>query len=239
MAKKRSGKRAKAISADEELLPDLGTVWLQAGRAASTILFDHFDLHMIGRAGEGDYTSSRTYVAEQAYMLTFEFDEQRFHELLRLLPREGAVQIARALGGPFAQPQIINIPPGAVVVGIRANLGKPRTNGEETYVPLVVTSLFAPGPIMSVAFEDNEPSGVLEVLQGASGPAHGFAGEEIRDGDRVDVWLKQENQWVTGQYQSTKTNDGAFETKFAMLQTERTGRRPIFLGYKVRRASQR
>lgn len=40
-------------------------------------------------------------------------------------------------------------------------------------------------------------------------------------------------------YQATQTNAGAFETKFAMLQTERTGGRPIFLGYKVRRASQR
>jgi hypothetical protein len=29
---------------------------------------------------------------------------------------------------------------------------------------------------------------------------------------------------------------GAFETKVALLQTEWTGGRPIFLGYKVRRA---
>jgi hypothetical protein len=40
-------------------------------------------------------------------------------------------------------------------------------------------------------------------------------------------------------YQATQTNAGAFETTVTMLQTERTGGRPIFLGYKVRRACQR
>jgi hypothetical protein len=58
-----------------------------------------------------------------------------------------------------------------------------------------------------------------------------------RSGAAIDVWLKQENNWVSDRYQATQTNDGALETKFAMLQTERTGGRPIFLGYKVRRAS--
>jgi hypothetical protein len=239
MVKKRSAGRGEASRVDEMLLPDLGTIWLEAGRAGSTIVFDHFDLHMIGRAGEGDYTSSRTYVAEAAYMLTLEFDEERFQELLRLLPKAGAAQISRALGGPFGAPQIINIPPGAVVVGVRGRLGNPRTNGEESYVPIIVSSLFKPGPIMSVTFEEERPEGVLEVLQGPSGLTHGCAGEAIGDGDLIDVWLKQENNWVSGRYQATQTTAGAFETKFAMLQTERTGGRPIFLGYRVRRASQR
>lgn len=235
--KKGSGKRSKPPSADEELLPDLGTVWLEAGRANATIVFDHFDLHMIARAGESDYTSSRTYVAEEAYMLTLEFDETRFQELLRFLPKGGAEQIARALGGRFVQPQVINIPPGAVVVGIRASLGPPRTNNDETYVPLVVNSVFEPGPVMSITFEESRPTGVLELVDGASGPAHGVCGEEIRDGDRIDVWLKQENTWVSGRYERATKSDGAFETTFALLQTERTGGRPIFLGYKARRSS--
>lgn len=236
--KKGSGKGSKRPSADEELLPDLGAAWLQAGRADAMIVLDHFDLHMIARAGEGDYTSSRTYVAEQAYMMTLELDETRFQELLRLLPKDGAEQIARALGGRFVQPQVINIPPGAVVVGIRASLGTARTNHDETYVPLVVNSVFKPGPIMSITFEDSRPMGVLELVDGASGPAHGVCGEEIRDGDNIEVWLKQENNWVSGRYERATKSDGAFETKFALLQTERTGGRPIFLGYKVRRAGE-
>ncbi len=234
--KKGSGKRSKPSSADEELLPDLGNAWLEAGRANATVVFDHFDLHMIARAGEGDYTSTRTYVAEDAYMLTLEFDETQFQALLRLLPRGGAEQIARALGGRFVQPQVINIPPGAVVVGMRASLGSARTDNDETYVPLVVSSVFQPGLVMSITFEETRPTGVLELIDGTSGPAHAVCGEEIRDGDRIDVWLKQENNWVSGRYERA-TKNGAFETKFALLQTEHTGGRPIFLGYKVRRAS--
>lgn len=234
MAKKGSGKRTKSGRYDKELLSDLGAAWVEAGREGSTIVFDHIDLHMLGRAGEGDYTSSRTFVAEKAYMVTFEFDEDRFEELLRLLPKDGAAQIARALGGPFVNPQIINIPPEAIVVGMRAHLGKARSNGEEAYVPLIVDSWMAPGPIMSVAFESAAPAGVLEVLQGPSGPVHAIDGQEIRDGDCIDVWLKQENNWVGGRYRRATTKEGAFEAEFALLQTERTGRRPIFLGYKAR-----
>jgi hypothetical protein len=237
--KKGSGKRSKPSVEEEELLMDLGTTWREAGRASSTITFDHFDLHMLGRAGDGDYTSSRAYVAEKAYMVTFEFDEERFQDLLRLLPKEGAVQIAQALGGPFVQPQVIDMPPGAVVVGMRARLGEPRVNEEERYVPLIVTSIFAPGPVMSVKFEaqtEAQVVGMLEVIDGPSGPAHGVDGVELRDGDLIDVWLKQEKDWVAGRYQREKTSDGSFETKFAILKTERTGMRPFFLGYKVRRA---
>lgn len=234
--KKGSGKGSKSLSADEELLPDLGTAMLKAGRAHATIVLDHFDLHMIARAGEGDYTSSRTYVADEAYMLTLELDETRFQELLRFLPKGGAEQVARALGGRFVQPQVVNIPPGAVVVGLRASLGPARTNNDETYVPLVVNSVFEAGPVMSITFEENRPTGVLELVNGASGPAHGVCGVEIRDGDRIDVWLKPENNWVSGRYERT-TKGGAFETKFALLQTEHSGGRPIFLGYKARRSS--
>ena len=54
MAKKRKGKaKGKKSSTTEEMLPDLGTVWLEAGRASCEIVLDHFDLHMLGRAGTG------------------------------------------------------------------------------------------------------------------------------------------------------------------------------------------
>jgi hypothetical protein len=227
-------KRRTRTDQEEELLPDLGTAWLAAGRETSTVIFDRLDLHMLARAGDGDYTSSRVLVAEAAYMVTFELDEARFQALLRLLPRDGAIQVARALGGPFVEPQVITIPPGAIFVGLRARLGAARSNGDEVYVPLIVTSLFEPGPIMSITFEEDGSTGVLEVLQHPAGVTHGVAGHPLRDGDRIDVWLKTENDWVTGRYEHT-TRDGAFEPRFAMLQTEHTGGRPIFLGVKVRR----
>jgi hypothetical protein len=139
-------------------LPDLGSVWLEGEHAASTFVFDHFDLHMLARAGVGDYTASRTLVIDVEYMLTFEFGEQRFQELLRLLPKAGAAQVGRTLGGPFIEPYIINIPPGAMVVGVRARLGGPRVCLDETFVPFIVSAFFAPGPLMSIASEDSGES---------------------------------------------------------------------------------
>lgn len=242
----------------DEPLPDLGAFWLRGAHATSTIVFDYFDLHMLARAGVGDYTSSRALVIDVEYMLTFEFDEERFKQLLRLLPKAGATQVARALGGPFVAPHVINIPPGAVVVGLRTRLGEPRVNPDETYVPFVVTGVFAPGPQMSIAFEDDdepvdkgeakpkpkskprsksrkEPMGTLDLIETSSGHAHAICGVELRDGDPIDAWLKQEKDWVRGKYRPT-TNAGAFEPKFALLETERTGMRPIFLNIKARRA---
>lgn len=216
------------------VLPDLGTVWSEGVHAASTITFDRFDLHMIGRAGPGDYTSSRALVIDEEYMVTFEFDEQRFQELLRLLPKAGAAQLAKHLGGPFVEPSVVNIPPGAIVVGMRARLGEPRENQDERYVPLIVESVFPSGPVMSIEFEDPpRVTGKLELVEGAAGPAHAVAGIELHEGDVIDVWLKQEKDWVRGTYEPT-TNSDTFERQFALLHTERTGMRPIFLGYDVR-----
>jgi hypothetical protein len=238
MALKRGGGRRTRASKKPELLPDLGTAWMDAGRASCEIIFDHFALHMLARAGAGDYTSSRGLILEQSFMVTLELDEERFQQLLRLLPPDGALQVAEALGGPFVDPQILNIPPGAIVVGLRTRLGPARTtNADESYVPLIVTAVFPPGPLMSITFEEVMSSGVLEVLETTSGSAHGVCSKEIHNGDRIDVWLRAENNWVSGTYQRATTSDGAFEPKFALLLTERTGGRPIFLGYKVRRAA--
>ena len=217
-----------------ETLPDIGTVWRDGAYASSTITFDHFDLHMIGRAGPGDYTSSRSIVIDEEYMVTFEFDDARFKQLLKLLPKAGADQLAKHLGGKFTEPSVVTIPPGAVVVGLRAKLGSARTNGHERYVPLVVSSVFKPGPLMSIEFEDPpRASGTLDLIEGPTGPAHSVAGIELRNGDVIEAWLKTEQDWVRGKYQSTTSND-AFETKFALLMTDRTGMRPIFLGVEVR-----
>ena len=74
----------------------------------------------------------------------------------------------------------------------------------------------------------------LELIEGSSGPAHGIGGTPLREGDLIEAWLNHENDWVRGEYQPS-TSDGAFDGRLAMLLTEHTGVRPIFIGYKVRR----
>jgi hypothetical protein len=227
----------KMNAATDDQLADLGTYLASGAHASSAIVFDHFDLHQLARAGSNDYTSSRTLTIDGEFMMTFEFDKKRFSELLELLPKPGSDQLKRELGQKtFVHASIVHIPPGALIVGLRTRLGSPRVVQHETFVPFIVDSFFRPGPVMSMSFEENNEQGVgtLDLLETPSGIVHAVCGVPLRDGDVVDAWLNHEKTWVRGTYEAT-TSDGSFEPRFAVLRTERTGMRPIFLNIKLRR----
>ncbi len=117
----------------EEQQLDLGTHLLEADRGSATIVFDYTDLHSFSRYDTDDYSSTRTLAMEQLFMVTFEFEKKRFDELLKLLAKAGAAQLERELGSKaFIDPMTINIPPGALYIGIRTHLGEPRITPDET-----------------------------------------------------------------------------------------------------------
>jgi hypothetical protein len=220
----------------DKLLPDLGTAWSLIYAPSDEFVFDCLSLSMVAKAGQGEYTSSLTIHLSPPHLVSFEFDDERFDELLRFLPADGAGYMRQKLGKRARAPVAVNLPERALVVGIRAKFGTARENPDERYVPLVVTSWFAPGLVMSVRvvkLTRGPVTGSLEIADGPKGPRHEVAGYPISDGDRIEVWLRPDNAWVEGTYLST-TSAGVFENRFAALVTENMGTRPFFLGAKVR-----
>ena len=214
----------------EDFKPDFGVALVEAGKHGETIVFNRVELLMLARAGDGDYTSTINICLDQDFAATFEFDNARFEQLLKLLPPEGAKQVAIALGGRFRQPQVLNIPPGAITVRMEAKLGEPRVNPDETYVPLIVQSFHKSKGMPSILFEDDTMiTGKLELVAGSAGPVHNVAGVELKHGDHIEVWLNTEDDWVRGMY-----HNSPFNGELAGLVTEDTGNRPFFLGAKVR-----
>lgn len=135
---------------DDEFLPDLGTAWSSIYTPDHEFVFDCQSLRMVAKAGQGDYTSSLTIHMAPPHLVSLEFDDERFDDLLRFLPADGAAYMRQNLGKKARAPVAVNLPDRALVVGIRAKLGTVRENPDETYVPLVVTSWFAPGLVTSV-----------------------------------------------------------------------------------------
>lgn len=138
---------------DDEILPDLGLRYLEAGRGDATFTFTRFVPSMIARVEPDLYTTMATLTMEEAYAVSVDFDAQRFKSLLGLLPPRARANLQQVFSQPFDGPEQVELPAGAVVVGVRARLGEPQTNGDETYVPFVVTEFLAPTTSTSISIK--------------------------------------------------------------------------------------
>jgi hypothetical protein len=131
---------------DDEIYPDFGLSLLEAGRGDATLTFSRFVPSMMARMDEDVFTTMANLAMDQMYAVSVDFDRARFEELLRVVNPAVAAQLHRIFGGAFDDVTQVELPAGAVVIGVRARLGEPQTNGDETYVPFVAIELIAPTP---------------------------------------------------------------------------------------------
>lgn len=131
---------------DDEIYPDFGLSLLEAGRGDATFTFSRFVPSMMARMDEDVFTTMANLAMDQMYAVSVDFNRARFAELLRIVNPAVAAQLQRIFGGAFVDVRQVELPAGAVVIGVRARLGEPQTNGDETYVPFVAIELMAPTP---------------------------------------------------------------------------------------------
>jgi hypothetical protein len=139
----------------DDIKPDLGLSYLEAGRGNATFTFTRLTFSMIGRVGEGLYTMIATLPMEQTYALSIDFDESSYEGLLALLPGGAKKQLKKIFSGPFSSPPgTVDVPRGAICCGVRAELGEPQRNDDESYAPFVALEFLAPAEHASLYVED-------------------------------------------------------------------------------------
>ena len=70
----------------DDVKPDLGLRYLEAGHALSTFTITRFSLSMLARVDEQMYTTTAILNMEQVYALSIDFDKAQFRRLLSLAP---------------------------------------------------------------------------------------------------------------------------------------------------------
>jgi hypothetical protein len=138
----------------DEIKPDLGVKYLEAGCGDVAFRFSRLAFHLIARVDEDLYTMMSTLPMEQSYALSIDFDEVRYRRLLALLPANTQTQFQKSFSGPFSYPQSIDVPPGALVAGVRAKLGELQINDDERYVPFVAQEFLPPAETISLTIEE-------------------------------------------------------------------------------------
>ena len=137
----------------DDFFPDLGLRFLEAGYRDATFTFSRFAGSMMARVGQDLYTTMANITMERVYAMSVDFDGACFEALLALQAPRARDELRRIFAGPFRQPTQVDIPQGAIVFGLRARLGEPQTNGDETYVPFVAFEIRAPEPSTSITWD--------------------------------------------------------------------------------------
>ncbi len=139
---------------DDDIFPDLGLSYLEAGRGAATFTFGRLSCSMMARIGPNAYTTMSTITMEVPYALSVDFDGTAFASLLKAVRPDAAKELQRLFGGAFRGTVQLDLPEGEVVTGVRARLGDPQANDDETYVPFVALEFRPPEMLASISVTD-------------------------------------------------------------------------------------
>ena len=139
---------------NDQIQPDLGFRFYQAGHGNKVFAFSSLMFSLIARIGDGMYTAMANVTMEETYALSIDFDAASYRTLLGLLPGGAQEQLQAIFSGPFTEPQSVEVPQGAIVAGVRAKLGEPQSNDDETYVPFVALTFLPAAAVSSLSIEE-------------------------------------------------------------------------------------
>ena len=129
------------VRANHELLeykPDCGLFFLKTGKKPRFvyILYRVHTNNVMMVAPEKFTTSTTVKFGEQEFVASFDFDKNKLNKLLRVLPKDQAKYIRRALS---SQPFRADLRKDEIMFGVVSELGNVmHENNEEQYVPFVV-----------------------------------------------------------------------------------------------------
>lgn len=125
----------------QDQLADFGTYLRSQGNPEASFVFAGVPIEELARVDEDLFsvTMSMPHMG-QVFAMTIDFGRPELLQFLMAMPRELAVQLVQLFEKPFVQPQVINLPI-QVVVTIETRLGEEASNDEESYIPLIATSI--------------------------------------------------------------------------------------------------
>lgn len=150
----------------DDLAPDLGLRYLEAGHASSRFAFMNANFLMLSRTAATNYSSTMNLNMEVAYAVTFDFDISVYRQLLKFVGPAARARLDLAFGGPFREPSIVEFSVGEIAVDFHARLGVPVRIENERFVPFMVEQFTtADGGLFSIEIEEQPKS--MQVAQGS------------------------------------------------------------------------